>query len=330
MNEPLESSSRRDWRTQRDLALVALEKETRPIVRAEAAELLCDLAFDVPREVLPEFEPAVVRLVTDADPQVRCAGLALGAEVLQTEEAKDLLIRSVADPIPRVRMEAVGRLADLALPDTRGVFASALTDSVLGVRFEAARGMVSLKHSAGLDVLLAALDETELRFRAAAALAQLGDRAAVPKLRKVFQKWLMPAFDRTQLAGALAQLGEPIGYEHLFGRAGKRWSLDRAMAIELLGEVKAPGAMARLLEILNDPDDPCRGAAGRGLGRLGDATIEPELVTVLGNGTLTDDDRLDVAEGLLRLGTQSARTHVASLRFDSADARAELAQMLIP
>ena len=319
-----------DWRAQRDAALLTLEREKRESLRVEAAEVLCDLAFDAPRELLSEFAPAVVRLVADANPEVRCAGLALAAEALPNDEAKTLLVRHTSDSIARVRIEAVGRMADLALPETRGVFAAALTDELPAVRFEAARGMVSLKHSAGLEVLLASLEDAELRFRAAAALAQLGDRAAVPKLRRVFQGWFLPPFDRTQIAGALAQLGDEEGIAHLYKRAGKRWSLDRAMAVELLGEVRAPGAKVRLLEILNDVKDSCRGAAGRGLGRLGDFSVEPDLLAALERGQLSDDDRLDVAEGLLRLGTPNAREHVQALRFESDDARAELAEMLMP
>lgn len=319
-----------DWRLAYEQALLTLERETKQSIRVDAAALLCDLAFDAPREVLSEFAPAVVRLVADGNHAVRCAGLALGTEVLPNEEAKALLLRHVGDATARVRIEAVGRLADLGRADTRGVFAVALTDAVPSVRFEAARGMVALRHSAGLEVLLAALDDGELRFRAAAALAQLGDRAAVPKLKQVFRGWFVPAFDRTQLAGALAQLGDSDGIEHLFKRAGKRWSLDRAMAIELLGEVKAPGASARLLEILKDPNDSCRGAAARGLGRLGDASVEAGLCEALDHGQLSEDDRLDVAEGLLRLGTQTARGRVAALQFESPEARAELIEMLAP
>ncbi len=318
-----------DWRAQRDTALLALESEKRESARVEAALTVCDLAQDVSDAEVGEFAPAVVRLLADRNPEVKCAGLALAVEVLPPDESKELLIRHVADPMPRVRVEAVGRLADHAYPDTRGVFASALDDSVQSVRFEAARGMVALKHPAGLEVLVAALDDVDLRFRAAAALAQLGDRAAVPALKRVFEKWLLPPFDRTQLAGALAQLGEAAGVEHLFKRAGKKWSVDRAMAIELLGEVKAPKARERLVDILNDPKDPCRGAAARGLGRLGDASVEAVLVASL-QSQLHDDERLDVAEGLLRLGTDSARAHVTTLRLESDAARAELADMLAP
>lgn len=317
-----------DFRAERDLALLTLEREQRAPVRAEAADTLCELAAEAPRALRGEFGPAVVRCLTDRQVEVRCAGLALAAEVLPADEAVEILTRHAGDPVVRVRVEAVGRLADLAQAELRGVFAAALQDESAQVRFEAARGMVALKHSAGLDVLLAALDDRDLRFRAAAALARLGNKAAVPGLKRAFHGWLLPAFDRTQLAGALALLGEPEGVDHLFKRAAKKWSMDRAMAIELLGEVKAPGAKERLLEILSDPKDDGRGAAARGLGRLGDRALEPVLLAALDDVTLTDDLRLDLAESLLLLGGAQGRARAQALKLDDAEARAELAAML--
>lgn len=317
-----------DFRAERDLALLTLEREKSAPARAEAADALCDLAAEAPKELRGEFAPAVVRLLSDKQVEVRCAGLALCVEAVPVEEAIEILTRHVADPQPRVRVEAVGRLADLAQSDLRGVLAAALQDEAPQVRFEAARGMVALKHSAGLDVLLDALDDPDLRFRAAAALARLGNKDAVPRLKRAFHAWLIPAFDRTQLAGALASLGEAEGVAHLFKRASKTWSMDRAMAIELLGEVKAEGAKERLLAILRDPKDEGRGAAARGLGRLGDATLEPELLAALADDTLTDDLRLDLAEALLLLGGEAGRAKAGALVLKDPDARAELAAML--
>jgi HEAT repeat protein len=317
-----------DFRAERDLALLTLEREKSAPLRAEAAEAICDLAAGAPSELRPEFAPAVVRLLADSQVDVRCAGLALSVESLPPAEAIDVLTRHVGDSQTRVRVEAVGRLADLARPELRGVLASALEDDSPHVRFEAARGMVALQHSAGLEVLLEALGDVDLRFRAAAALARLGNKAAVPRLKEVFHSWLLPAFDRTQIAGALALLGEGEGVAHLFKRAAKTWSMDRAMAIELLGEVKAPGARERLLEILNDRKDQGRGAAARGLGRLGDRSLEPQLLAALTDETLTDDLRLDLAEALLLLGGEAGRARASALTLKDPDARAELAAML--
>lgn len=317
-----------DLRLERDALLLTLERERLPSARAEAAEALCDLAFEAPEGRKAELAQVVVRLLDDQQTEVRCAGLALAIQILAPDEAQELLVRHVSDRVPRVRLEAVGRLADLAQSSSRGALAAALEDELLAVRFEAARGMVALKHSAGVDVLLKALDDPELRFRAAAALARLGDRSVLPQLKKAFSAWFLPAFERTQLAGALAVLGDAGGVAHLFKRAGKRWSVDRAMALELLGEVRAMGAKERLLEVLGDPSDPSRGAAARGLGRLQDASCEPALLAVLEERLVPDDVRLDVAEGLLGLGTVTARARVAALTFDDAGARKELLAML--
>lgn len=314
-------------RKSRDLALVTLERETRADIRVEAAEAICDLAFEAPSELRPEFEPAVVRLLADKQDEVRCAGLALASEIVAPSEAKDILIRHLGDKVTRVRVEAAGRLADLALPDSRGALAAALQDPALTVRFEAARGMVALEHTAGLDVLLEALDDADLRFRAASALAQLGNKDAIAPLKRAFSGWFVPAFDRTQLAGALASLGDAEGIAHLFKRAGKKWTMDRPMAVELLGAVKAPGALARLLEILKDADDPARGTAARALGRLGDPAAELPLAELLAS-TASDDLKLDAVEGLLMLKTPTSRERVTTLKLADPLAAEELAALI--
>jgi HEAT repeat protein len=316
------------WRVARERALLTLEREKSASLRAEAAEAICDAAADAPQDARPDFVADVVRLINDTQDEVRCAGLALAAEVLAPVDAKDLFVRHMRDSAHRVRIEAVGRLADLGLPEGRGALAAALEDSVFSVRFEAARGMVALQHSAGLETLLAALDDSDLRFRAAAALAQLGNKDALPKLKKTFNGWFLPAFDKTQLAGALAQLGDADGVEHLFTRAAKGWSMDRAMAIELLGEVKAPGAKERLLDILRTPEDECRGAAARGLGRLGDASVFKDVAKLLDEKLVSDDVLLDAAEGLLRLDAPQAAARLAQVLLADDESKAELTAML--
>lgn len=316
-----------DWRAERDVLLLRLQSERSEKVRAEVAEALCDLALDVPAGDRGELTPAMVQLLNDPQVDLRCAGLALATELLPPAEAQELLERHLSGQEPRVRVEAVGRLADLRRPEARGALAAVLEDTSELVRFEAARGMAALQHPAGLEVLLDALDDSELRFRAAAALAQLGSPDAVPRLKKVFEKWLLPAFDRTQVAGALARLKDPDGIAWLFKRAGRSWSMDRAMAIELLGEVQAPGARDRLEAIVKDPKDDARGAAARALGRLKDPAAEAVLLEELERAT-DDELKLDLAEGLLRLGTPAGRAQLATLRFDAREAQEELHAML--
>lgn len=317
-----------DFRAERDLALLTLEHERDFAARAGAADRLCELALAAPPEVAREFSEVVARLLADAQTEVRCAGLALAAEVLPDDEAAGLLTRYAGEREQRVRLEAVGRIADLERPELRGALAAALEDDSLRVRFEAARGMAGLGHPAGFEVLVEALTDADLRFRAAGALARLGDPRATPHLKQLMGRWFLPAFDRTQVAGALAALGDADGVAHLVKRSHSRLGLDRAMAIELLGVVRAPGAKALLLEVLNDAKDVARGAAARALGHLGDASVEPRLIETLADATVTDDVRLDFAEALLRLGGVEGRARVEALTLSSSGARAELSALL--
>ncbi len=318
-----------DWRTARDTALFKLENEKNPAIRVEAVDALCDLAADVSPDVRLEFAPAVVRLLADPQSEAKCGGLALAAMVLPPEEAEALLIRHVTDPDSRLRVEATGRLADLARQTSRGALAQAMRDELFTVRFEAARGMAALKHSAGLEVLVEALDDADLRFRAVSAMAELGDKEALPALRRVFARWFLPVFDRTQVAAALVKLGDEAGADHLFKRAARKWSVDRAMAIELLGEVKARGARERLEQILGSPADLARGAAARGLGRLGDVAALPALEAVLRERDASDDLKLDVAEGLWLLPGGQGRAQLQAIELSTPEARAELAALVL-
>lgn len=318
-----------DWRAERDRALLTLEREKRAALRAEAADQLFQLASEEPSRA-EDFTGALTRLLADPQPEVRRAGVKLSTVVLPAGELADALVARLRDEEWQVRLEATGRLADLARPELRGALASMLEDPIPEVRFEAARGIAALKHPAGLEVLVEALDADLLRFRALGALAQLEDARVLPAVKRLFHKWLLPAFDKTQAAGVLAKLGDAEGAAYLLQRTRKKWSQDRALAVELCGAVKAPGALERLKEILEDPKDECRGAAARGLGWLGDARALPWLGALLEDTAAVEDFRLDAADGLCRLGLPEARERVRAAvpTFSSPEARAELEELL--
>jgi HEAT repeat protein len=307
-----------DWRAERDQAVKVLKSSRVATARIEAAQLLLHLAEEGEgreRELAGEA-PA---LIADADERIRRAGVALAARCLPPDEAERVLGARLSDQSAIVRLESAGQLADLARPSSRGLFAAALEDESFNVRFEAARGMAALRHSAGLDVLLEALDKSHLRFRALGALAELGDARALPPVKKLHGQWLLNAFDRTQAAGAMAALGDPEGSKWLLDRTLKKRGLDRPLAVELLGEVKAPGAFERLSEILRDRRDDSRGAAARALGRLGDGRARELLVGMLSESDAPVHLRLDAAEGLCLLGGHEARAQVQKV----ADAAGE-------
>ncbi len=203
-----------------------------------------------------------------------------------------------------------------------------LQDADYHVQFEAARRLALLQHSAGIEVLIAGLDRSDFRFGAAGALAVLKNRSAIEPLERCFSKWLIPHFDRTQIAGALASFGVPAGVLHLKVRAQKKGAMDRAMAIELLGQTRVEGADVLIARIATDQGDACRGAAIRALGRLGDATHEPLLLSLLNDSALADDFRLDAAEALISLSQPGHREQIAAVSLRNVEAQNELAALL--
>jgi HEAT repeat protein len=74
--------------------------------------------------------------------------------------------------------------------------------------------------------------------------------------------------------------------------------------------VTVQGAFERLLEILQNSKDPARGAAARGLGRLENPDALPALAELLTEASISEDLRLDVAEGLCLLRIPAARHRV--------------------
>ncbi|HLL54717.1 MAG TPA: HEAT repeat domain-containing protein [Myxococcaceae bacterium] len=323
-----------DWRSQRDAALMDLDGEQRTEqVRLQAAVALYDLAAEDDAR-WSEMAAVLPRLLASKVSGVRRTGVALAALILDKSESEGLIAARLSDEAEEVRMEAAGQLADLATPTIRASLAAALNDTSFAVRFEAARGMAAVQHSARLEVLVEALEHAHLRYRALGALADLGDARALPALQKLFGRWFLPYFERTQAAGALVKLGDASAAAHLLSRTKRRWgfSADRPLAIELCGEVKVPGAFERLTELLRDKGDSeaCRGAAARGLGRLGDARAVPPLVEVLEDAASSDDLKLDAAEGLCRLKLPEARAHVERVlpAIGSKETRDEMAGML--
>ncbi|HEX4802795.1 MAG TPA: HEAT repeat domain-containing protein [Myxococcaceae bacterium] len=298
------------WRRVRDEALLALQRATRADERTAAARRLRDLAEE--SEFHAEAEAVWTKLLGDQQEEVRRAGVEMAVRCLGTQAAGSLLRKLVGDPSALVRVQVAGSLADLEDPAYRPELGALLADSESSIRFEAARGLAALGDASGIDVLTASLAEPEVRFRALGALAALGDSRAVPAIRALFQRLWLPPYERTQAAGVLMKLGDEEAGGYLIQRT-RGGGVDRAFAIELCGEVKARGARARLEEILADPADSYRGAAARGLGRLGDSSAAPLLLSVVQNPQEADELRLDAAEGYCRLVGAEQRGQIAGL-----------------
>jgi HEAT repeat protein len=316
------------WRDLVAQARSVLDRPAKPEERSAAARQLIALATE--DEFAFEAGAVWTRMLADSQEEVRRAGLEIAIRFTPWEEAENILGPFVTDPSALVRVQAAGALADLERPSCQGVLRGLLQDLVPSIRFEAARGLAAIGDASGIEVLTESLEKGELRFRALGALASLGDSRALPAIQSLFNRFWLPPYERTQAAGALAKLGDVEAAHYLLGRTEKRRGVDRAFAIELCGEVKAPTAPERLKAILGNEAEECRGAAARGLGRLGDPSAMPALLAVMEDETQSDDLRLDAAEGICRLGGPQVRAHVESLlaSLHAADARQEARELL--
>jgi HEAT repeat protein len=312
-----------------DSALQTLSRPGPPSVRREAAAHLLEVART--SEASAAWEGPARTLLADADAEIRRVGVALLALPPGTPETlASRLGAALGDTSASVRLEAVGQLADRASAELRPVLAQALEDSAFLVRFEAARGLAAIHHSAGLDVLAEGLDNPGLRFRAIGALAELGDARAVVPLRRLFSRFFLSAFERTHAAGALALFGEAEGRAHLLSRLKRRGALDRPLAAELGGEARVHESEEALLAVLADAQDTARGAAARALGRLGSARAGEVLERLVADATVAEEMRLDAVEGLVFLRGRGARQVLSSAlpSMSSAEGREELRGLL--
>ncbi|HLT32014.1 MAG TPA: HEAT repeat domain-containing protein [Myxococcaceae bacterium] len=315
-----------DWDHQRDAALLQLAAAKDAHQRVTALDDLLALAVATPPERKQELISDLATHLADRDGGVRAAALSLAGELLPTEELIPLLGERLADEDVRVRVEAASQLADLVRPELRGSLARALQDEAYEVRFEAARGMASLKHPAGLDLLVEALNDSEWRFRALGALGELADPRCVPAVRRTFRRWFLNVFERARAATVLALVGEADGANYLVKRLRKRWSFDRAIVAEMVGEARIESARELLLTMLHDPKEPARGAAARGLGRMGGEGAYEVLTTMLERPGLEEDERMDVLEGLCLLRTGQAHRKVEEqlAKMEWSEDKAEL------
>ncbi|MFF4506321.1 fumarate reductase/succinate dehydrogenase flavoprotein subunit [Streptomyces sp. NPDC001401] len=138
-----------------------------PAVRREAVAVLTET-------VPPGTGPALADALRDTATEVRAAAAASLRELVETlppEPAlRDGLAAALAEPDPVVRAAALDVLRALRLGDA-ALFAGSLTDSVIPVRIEAVRALVSVDAAAELARAATADPSREVRVTLAKALA---------------------------------------------------------------------------------------------------------------------------------------------------------------
>jgi hypothetical protein len=216
-------------------------RRTGAVRRAHAAELLGLMRR-------PEARDDLVRLLADRDPEVRLvAARALGE--LGDAAAAAPLLQSLAGPRP-VPLRVVARsLARLGSGTGPTLVEGLAADSALarGVCAEIAGLLgVTAAHAALLDVVDRDADD-DVRIRAARALGRIGLPSALPALVRASDAHQPPAL-RAVAARALGDLGGPgpVDFlEVLLADADHRVSSNAGTALARVG----PAGVARLREL---------------------------------------------------------------------------------
>src|SRR5439155_24896592 len=125
-----------------------------------------------------------------------------------------------------------------------------------------------------------------ITYRAAISLGEIGDRRAIPALRKMAETF--PA-QRLWAGYGLAALGEPKGFDLLTEvvSSDPRWT-ERRHAVEALGKLGDSRAVPVVVKALKDKHVNVRASAADALGKIGSPAALPALTDALGDTEATE------------------------------------------
>ncbi|WP_165394723.1 HEAT repeat domain-containing protein [Methanofollis fontis] len=222
----------------------------------------------------------------------------------------DDLILALQNRNADTRYEAAVALGKREDPAAIEPLRSALSDPEPGVRWVAMEALGAIGRPA-LPVLieLLASDDVDVRWGAAIALGDIGDREAVEALAARLED--TDRYVRTRAALALAAIGGPalpaLAAVVEGGSAEGRWAAALA-----LGKAGLEEGVPPLSRLLRDGDTGVRWKAAEALGEIGGLAAVPPLITALG-----DDEgevREAAASALAGIGAPAAGPLVDALR----------------
>ena len=241
-------------------------------------------------------EPLIAAL-RDGPPDIRFQVIPSLVE-LQDRRAVAPIVEALEDIDVEVRANAAAALGDLKAHENVSALAPLLKDPVETVRFEAAYALSRLGDDRGLETLLQLTTHREFGLMVCQALGKLGNRDAVPALRKAWKRLFLHPLIRTQAMAALVLLGEVEPREALVRQSRSRRPEVRGLALELLGEVGGNWALEALLAGLEGRSPV---AAARALGALGDRSAVPALRRALERAGADPELRQDLEEAIAKL-----------------------------
>jgi Uri superfamily endonuclease len=201
-------------------------------------------------------------------PDERWFAISLGAErvYLGSDELNELLqaLTSGSDESREAAALTLGRFGAAAA----GPLAVMLAQGDTETRWWAARALAEVGRNGAVLPLVGALADPDPDVRACAALAlgQIGDGAAAPQLAERLTD--ESAFVASIAADALSMIGEDA-VEALAGKLGDASAHARLLAVRALGRIHAQSAIGPLFGVLEDPSYLVRHYAREALEALG-------------------------------------------------------------
>ncbi|MCD9876145.1 fumarate reductase/succinate dehydrogenase flavoprotein subunit [Streptomyces guryensis] len=282
-----------------------------PTVRREAVAVLTET-------VPPGTGPALAEALRDAATEVRAAAAASLRELVETlppEPAlRDGLVAALAEPDPVARAAALDVLRALRLGDA-ALFAGPLTDSVISVRIEAVRALVSVDAATELARAATTDPSREVRVALAKALATV---------------WAGQTEQAGDVEGAgPSGAGLDVILAALADLTGDPDALVQGAAYGALGTTGCPAPLAvRAVAALSASAWQVRSGAATAL-----SSAEPEVAVPALAKALADQNADVRKAAVLALtrhnGTEDARAALATATADSdADVRAYAARAM--
>ena len=266
--------------------------------------------FDKPAGLaaLRSFSVLVLRRgLHEPDPYERCYAISALAAAGDRDEFAHLVEIFQGTRKPSLRMAVADGLGDVGDADAVEALGRLYISAAPAYRRIVVDGAAEAHDPGASELLSRALEAPDRTTRIAAArgLGQLGNRAAIPVLRR-FAAAARDSFERAVAAYALLRLGDGSAVEIAEPILGGRVDDDgRAMAAVALGRAGDPRVAGLLRTALNDRNIDVRIGAAAALTHYGDPAGAAYL-----KAAIQDDDsitRLHVAQLLDELEFRNAR-----------------------
>ncbi|MBX6313401.1 MAG: HEAT repeat domain-containing protein [Isosphaeraceae bacterium] len=269
-------------------------------------------------QAIAVVEPKLLTaLLTSGDPRIRAAATrVVGAWSARLDDPLALLAERVRDDHPRVRLEAVRALAQIARPEAAVLALQALdqpTDRFLDYALwltarELAPTWLPRVQAGTLDLGGA----KHLLF----ALEAVGTREILKPLMDALRAGTIPADRLPTAARLVAATGGPEELAQVLEwtlAEGSPSRLPRADLLDALAQATAPrkvrpaGDLTRLGRLLAAGDEALRAASARAIGVWGVTALRPRLAEVARDPKSSEPLRRAAIEGLASLGGEASR-----------------------